>query len=69
MTDKEQNRLEWAIKVLTSEYEHAINLDFVDKPIAWALYNTWKHFDNLYNRQGSLTVSEVTGIENPKENE
>ena len=59
MTDKEQEKLTKAIVWLTTEYERALQIDFVNKPIAWALYNTWKHFDNLYNRQGNLTESEV----------
>lgn len=58
LTKKEQEKLDRAIIWLTTEYERALQIDFVDKPIAWALYNTWKHFDNLYNRQENLTESE-----------
>ena len=40
MTPEEQKKLDRAIIWLTTEYERALQIDFVDKPIAWALYNT-----------------------------
>ena len=34
-----------AIKVLKEQYERALKLDFVRNKIAYALYKTWKIFD------------------------
>lgn len=34
-----------AINELKKQYERAQKLDFVKKPIAYALYQTWKIFD------------------------
>lgn len=34
-----------AINELKKQYEKAKKLDFVKKPIAYALYKTWKIFD------------------------
>lgn len=39
------NDLAKAIKVLTEQYEKAKKMDWVRKPIAYALYQTWKIFD------------------------
>lgn len=38
--------LERAIQMLKEEYERARRLDFVRNPIAYALYNVWKKFDD-----------------------
>lgn len=35
-----------AIKVLTQQYEKAKKMAFVRNPIAYALYQTWKIFDD-----------------------
>ena len=34
-----------AIEVLKEKYERAQKLDWVKNKIAWALYQTWKKFD------------------------
>lgn len=31
--------------MLTNEYEKALAKDYVRKPMAFALYKTWKYFD------------------------
>lgn len=40
-----RKELRKAVKVLDKNYEYAINNSYVRDPIAWALYQTWKHFD------------------------
>lgn len=37
--------LEKAIKLLEKEYERAKNLEYVHKPLAYALYHVWKMAD------------------------
>lgn len=41
----ERMRIEKAIRLLIEEYEKAKRLDFVRKPLAWALYQVWKKVD------------------------
>lgn len=41
--------LEKAIKMLEEEYERAKKMDFVKKPLAYALYTVWREVDR--NRQ------------------
>lgn len=36
---------ERVIKMLKVEYERAKDIDFVKKPLSWALYNVWKTVD------------------------
>ena len=38
-------KLEKAIAMLRAEYEKASNQPFVHNPIGYALYKTWKEFD------------------------
>jgi hypothetical protein len=35
-----------AVKLLESKYEQAKNMEYVHKPLAWALYQTWKEVDS-----------------------
>lgn len=42
MTD---NKLETAIYDIQDQYEEALHLGFVKKPMAYALYQTWKKWD------------------------
>jgi hypothetical protein len=42
--------LEEAIEMLKIEYERAKNLDFVIKPLAYALYQVWKKADRKAGR-------------------
>jgi hypothetical protein len=37
--------LEKAIELLQKEYERAKNMDYVKKPLAWALFQVWKKAD------------------------
>lgn len=34
-----------AISLVKRLYEKAVTLEYVQKPISWALYQTWKEFD------------------------
>ena len=34
-----------AIEMLRSEYERAKKMEYVKKPLAWALYQVWKKVD------------------------
>ena len=38
--------IEKAIEMLKAEYERASTLSFIRNPIAYALYHTWKRFDD-----------------------
>ena len=44
--------LEKAIELLKNEYEEAKKLSFVQKPLAYALYHTWKKVDEKSNNNG-----------------
>ena len=37
--------LDKVIKMLEEEYERAKKLEYVQHPLAWALYHTWKKVD------------------------
>ena len=39
-------RKERAIRKFNEFYDKALKSDYVEKPISWALYHTWKWFDN-----------------------
>lgn len=43
--------LEKAKKLLEEEYERAKRLEWVDKPIAYALYHVWKKADNERSKE------------------
>ena len=43
--------LEKAIKRLEEEYERAKKLEYVEKPLAYALYHVWKEADNDRQRK------------------
>lgn len=34
-----------AVKYLNQQYEIAKRMEYVNKPLAWALYQTWRYFD------------------------
>jgi hypothetical protein len=38
--------LEKAVKLLEEKYEQAQKMEYVQKPLAWALYQTWKEVDS-----------------------
>ena len=38
--------LEEAIQTLCEMYGKAVTYDYVQKPVSWALYQTWKISDN-----------------------
>lgn len=33
------------LKVLREQYERAKRIEFIYNPLAWALYQTWRHVD------------------------
>jgi hypothetical protein len=37
--------LDKAIKFLREQYERAKRIEFIHNPLAWALYQTWRHVD------------------------
>ena len=37
--------LEQAIELLKKEYERAKNMEYVQKPLVWALFQVWKKAD------------------------
>lgn len=39
--------LEKAIKLLEEKYEQAQKMEYVQKPLAWALFQTWKEVDSM----------------------
>lgn len=39
--------LEKAVKLLEEKYEQAQKMEYVQKPLAWALYQTWKEVDSM----------------------
>ena len=42
----EDRKLEKAVTTLRKNYELAKTLKYVNDPLAWALYQTWKKFDS-----------------------
>lgn len=38
--------LEKAVKLLEEKYEQAQKMEYVQKPLAWALFQTWKEVDS-----------------------
>lgn len=43
-----------AIEVLKEQYERAQKLDWVQNKMAWALYQTWKIFDERSRHERSV---------------
>ena len=39
--------LEKAVELLEEKYERAQKMEYVQKPLAWALYQTWKEVDSM----------------------
>lgn len=37
--------IEHAIKYLYRQYEVAKTMEYIKKPLAWALYQTWRYVD------------------------
>jgi hypothetical protein len=44
--------LEQAIEMLKKEYERAKNMEYVKKPLAWALFQVWRKADNAKMKGG-----------------
>ncbi len=38
-------KLTYAIKLLNKNYERAIRLGAIEKPVSWALFQTWREID------------------------
>ncbi|MBQ3543448.1 MAG: hypothetical protein IJA34_00425 [Lachnospiraceae bacterium] len=49
MPDKTMT-LEYAIELLKTEYKRAETLEFVQKPLAYALFQVWKKADKMKGR-------------------
>jgi hypothetical protein len=43
--------LEQAIELLNWQYERAKNMEYVQKPLAWALFQVWKEADKRGDRK------------------
>ena len=41
--------IEKAIKYLYRQYENAKAMEYIKKPLAWALYQTWRYVDKEEN--------------------
>lgn len=39
--------LEKAVELLEAKYEQAKKIEYVQKPLAWALYQVWKEVDSM----------------------
>ena len=39
------SELDKAIQFLREQYERAERIDAINNPLAWALYQTWRHVD------------------------
>lgn len=45
-----------AIRMLEKEYEKAKNMDFINKPLAYALYRVWKAVDTTPRNERDIDV-------------
>lgn len=45
--------IELAIRKVTEEYFYAVKRQYVQKPLSWALYQTWKYFDEREKAKGA----------------
>ena len=43
------------INYLEKQYDTALSLGFINKPISYALYQTWKHFDEIEENRNDRT--------------
>ena len=50
-------KIETAIKYLHKQYAKAQTMEYINNPLAWALYQTWRYVD----KQSSLKESEGVG--------
>ena len=39
------SELDKAIQFLREQYERAQRIEYIHNPLAWALYQTWRHVD------------------------
>ena len=53
-------RKETAIRKFNEFYDKAVKLSYVEKPISWALYQTWKWFDK--KEKSRIAESEDKGM-------
>lgn len=44
-------RLDTAIKYLRRKYEEGKSLQWVERPLAWALYQTWRYVEKSDQRK------------------
>lgn len=52
-------KIEAAIKYLYKQYEKAKTMDYVKKPLAWALYQTWRYVDKEASINDSMLCRRV----------
>ena len=50
MSDREAKELQKVIMHLTIAYSEALKKDYVHKPMAYALYEVWKGWDEKYGK-------------------
>ena len=43
---RDEQKLAKAIMILTEAYKEALQHDFIIRPMAYALYHTWKYFND-----------------------
>ena len=55
---RSKQKYQKAIKMLADEYRKAQTMAFVQKPMAYALYQVWKYFDE--HEKPRIAESEVT---------
>jgi len=54
-------KIDNVIKILRENYKRAVNSDYVRKPIAWALYQTWREIDALEEKEKRKVVENNDG--------
>lgn len=53
MTKKKRVSIERAVNTVLRKYNKAKDLEYVQKPISYALYETWKHFDVIEEKRSN----------------
>lgn len=51
LNEAEQKHVERAMRKLSKNYEKALNSPYVQKPLAWALFQTWKEYDEMEDKR------------------
>lgn len=61
MRDK---KIEKAIRLLESEYERALKLDYIRNPLAYALYQVWKKVEGKSDEANTHTYTKKAPSKN-----